>query len=75
MKTLSECKIDHKVKVLKLNASKELKQRLISFGIMRGTTAEILKYAPGRSTMEIKVGKMKIALRTQEANLIEVETI
>ena len=75
MKTLKDCHKACKVKVVKLNAPRDLKQRLISFGIMKETLVEVLEHAPGKSTIEIKVGKMKIALRAQEAELIEVEKI
>ena len=75
MKTLKDCHKACKVKVIKLNAKSDLKQRLISFGIMKEATIEVLEYAPAKSTIEIKVGKMRIALRAQEAQLIEVEKI
>jgi len=75
MKTLSDCKKACKVKVLRLNAETELKQRFISFGIMKEATIEVLEHAPGKSTIEVKVGKMRIALRAKEAELIEVEKI
>ena len=74
-KTLKDCKRACKVKVLKLNADPELKQRFISFGIMKEAELEVLEYAPAKSTIEIKVGKTRIALRAQEAELIEVEKI
>ena len=75
MKTLIECKKASKVKIVKLNAPKELKQRLISFGIMKEAFVEILEHAPRKSTIEVKVGKMRIALRAEEAAFIEVEEI
>lgn len=75
MKTLKDCHKACKVRVLRLNAKTDLKQRLISFGIMKETMIEVLEHAPGKSTIEIKVGKMKIALRAQEAELIEVEKV
>jgi len=75
MKTLKDCKKMCKVKILKLNAPKDLKQRLISFGIMKEATIEVLEHAPAKSTIEVKVGKMRIALRAQEASLIEVQKI
>jgi len=75
MKTLKDCHKACKVKVLKLNADSELKQRLISFGIMKESIIEVLEHAPAKSTIEVKVGKMRIALRAQEAELIEVEKI
>jgi len=75
MKTLLDCNKACRVKVVKLNAKTDLKQRLISFGIMKEALVEVLEHAPGKSTIEIKVGKMRIALRAQEAELIEVEKI
>ena len=75
MKTLNDCKKSCIVKVLKLNAKSDLKQRLISFGIMKETVIEVLEYSPAKSTIEIKVGKMRVALRAQEAELIEVEKL
>jgi len=75
MKTLLDCQKACKVKVLKLNTKGDLKQRLISFGIMKEAVVEVLEHAPAKSTIEIKVGKMRIALRAQEAELIEVEKI
>jgi ferrous iron transport protein A len=75
MKTLKDCKKACKVKVIKLHASTDLKQRLISFGIMKEAIIEILEYSPAKSTIEVKVGKMRIALRAQEAELVEVEKL
>jgi len=75
IKKLIDCKKACKVRVTKLNADSELKQRLISFGIMKNAELEVLEYAPAKSTIEIKVDKMRIALRAQEADLIEVEKI
>jgi ferrous iron transport protein A len=75
IKKLSDCKKACIVKVVKLNADSELKQRLISFGIMKNTVVEVLEHAPAKSTIEIKIGKMRIALRAKEADLIEVQKI
>ncbi|WP_294965429.1 FeoA family protein [Sulfurimonas sp.] len=72
---LKDCQKNCKLKVIKLHAPTDLKQRLISFGIMKGSIIEILEHSPAKSTMEIKVGKMRIALRAKEAALIEVEKI
>ena len=75
MFTLNDCKKACRVKVVKLNAPTELKQRLISFGIMKESIIEVIEHALAKSTIEIKVGKTKIALRAKEAELIEVEKI
>ena len=75
IKKLIDCKKACRVKVLKLNADAELKQRFISFGIMKDAEIEVLEYAPAKSTMEIKIDKMRIALRAQEAEKIEVQKL
>jgi ferrous iron transport protein A len=75
MNKLSACKIGEKVKIVKLHADSDLKQRLISFGIMKEAEVEVLEHSASKSTMEIKVGKMRIALRSKEAELIEVVKI
>ena len=75
MKKLIECQKGERVKVVKLYAQNELKQRLISFGLMKESTVEVLEYAPRKKTIEVKVGKMRLALRAEEAELIEVEAL
>ena len=75
MKKLIECERGEKVRVVKLLAHNELKQRLISFGLMKESIVEILEEAPRKKTIEIKVGKMRLALRAEEAELIEVEAL
>ena len=75
MKKLLECKKGEKVKVLKLDADYDLKQRLISFGVMKDAVIQVLEQAPRKKTIEVKVGKMRIALRAEEAKLVEVEEI
>ncbi len=75
MKRLLDCKRGEKVKVSKLNAAYDLKQRLISFGMMKNAEVEVLEQAPGKKTIEVKVGKMRLALRAEEAAQIEVEEI
>jgi len=75
MKNLLDCDRGEKVKVSKLNAAYDLKQRLISFGIMKDAELEVLAEAPRKKTIEIKVGKMRLALRSEEAAQIEVKDI
>ena len=75
MKQLYQCKKGQKVKVLKLNAESALKQRLISFGIMKESIVEILEHSTAKSTFEIKVGRTRLALRSVEAQSIMVEEL
>ncbi len=72
---LNECGVGKKLKILKLHADETLKHRLISFGIMKHAVIELIGEAPRKKTIEIKVGNMQVALRAQEAQMIEVEEI
>ena len=69
---LTECMKGCSATVVKLNAQGALKQRLVSFGVMKGAKIQLLGFAPAKSTVEIKVGRMRLALRNEEAQLIEV---
>lgn len=74
MKNLTHCDKGSSCKVIKIHASGPLKERLMSFGMARGVGIELLEYSPAKKTVEIKVGKMRIALRKEEAELIEVDS-
>jgi ferrous iron transport protein A len=72
---LLECKQTDILEIIKLNTQGELRQRLVSFGVIKGATISLLGYSPTKSTIEIKVGKMNIALRKEEAKAIEVKIV
>jgi len=72
MKTITSCKRGRSFEITKIHASGALKERLMSLGLIKGVELSLLEYAPAKSTVEIKVGKMRIALRKEEAELIEV---
>lgn len=72
MKTIIECPKGSACTITKLRATGGLKERLMSFGLLKGAQIELLEFAPGKSTVEIKIGKMRLALRKEEAELIEV---
>ena len=72
MNTLTDCPRGCQATIVKLHATGPLKQRLVSFGIMKGASVTLMEYAPRKSTVEIKVGKMRLALRKEEADMIEV---
>lgn len=73
--SLLELNIGESATIKKIHASLELKRRLFSFGILKGAHIRLLATAPRKSTVEIEVGKMKIALRNEEAKTIEVEKL
>jgi ferrous iron transport protein A len=69
---LTECMKGGGATIVKLHARGALKQRLVSFGVMKGVHVEVLGFAPAKSTVEIRLGRMRLALRREEAELIEV---
>ncbi len=64
-----------KAEIIKVHADKALRDRLTSFGIMRGETLYVKGCSLGKQTMEIEVGSTLIALRADEASKIEVEKL
>jgi len=75
MTLLSACSRGGIATVVKINATGPLKQRLISFGLMKGSEVKMLECSPAKSTFEIKIGNVSIALRREEAELIEVSDV
>jgi ferrous iron transport protein A len=59
--------------IKKIESSDELKQRLSSFGMMRGTEIVVEAFSLKKKTIEVKVHRSHIALRLDEAKKIEVE--
>ncbi len=72
MKTITSCQRATPYKIVKNHAKGSLKERLMSLGLIKGVELQLLEYAPAKSTLEVKIGKMRIALRKEEAELIEV---
>ena len=73
--TLIDLEKGHSAKIVKINADKSLRDRLNSFGVMRGEELIIKGCSLAKQTMEIEIGSTLIALRADEANKIEVEKI
>lgn len=65
----------NKATIIKIHADKALKDRLNSFGVMRGEELTVKGCSLAKQTIEIEVGSTLIALRADEAKVIEVEKI
>ncbi len=72
---LSELKKYQEAIVKKVDAPTELKQRLASFGLIKGANVKVIDCSLGKSTIEIMVDGTLLALRAKEAQQIEVEPI
>ncbi len=72
---LTELTKGDKAEIIKIHADKALKDRLNSFGVMRGEELTVKGCSIAKQTMEIEVGSTLIAVRADEADKIEVEKI
>ena len=70
---LTELKKGVLATITKIDADKELKHRLNSFGFIKGAKVKVVRKSIGRSTLEVEIGGSYIALRNIEAKKIEVE--
>ena len=72
---LTELSKGDKAQIIRIDAPKALKERLNSFGVMRGEEVLVKGCSLAKQTMEIEVGSTLIALRREEAQKIEIEKI
>ncbi|WP_415406191.1 FeoA family protein [Sulfurovum sp. CS9] len=72
---LTELTKGDRAEIVKINADKALRDRLNSFGVMRGEELTVKGCSIAKQTMEIEVGSTLIAVRSDEADKIEVEKI
>jgi ferrous iron transport protein A len=70
---LSDLRKGMKAEIVKINADKALRDRLTSFGVMRGEMLLVKGCSLAKQTMEIEVGSTLIAVRANEADKIEVK--
>ena len=72
-KTLAQMKMGEAGVVQKVNGSGNIKYRLIDMGIVKGSRVQVIKFAPLKDPIEIKVKGFTLALRKNEAAMIDVE--
>jgi len=75
MKVLSDMNAGEQGVVKHVDADGELKQRLFSFGLRKGSQIQVKAMSMAKSTMEIEVGTTLLALRFEEAKRIEIEAV
>ena len=71
-KKLSDMNVGESGVVVKIGDLKELKNRLLELGILN-TSVKVVKKAPFNDPIAIKIGNTIIALRSKDAQKIEVE--
>ncbi len=69
---LNQLKKGESAMIVKINATKELRDRFNSFGIVSGEEITIIEHSLAKQAIEIAIGSSLIVLRTNEAEKIEV---
>ena len=72
---LSELNKGDSATILAIDATEDLKQRLRSFGVIKGSRLRVETYSLAKKTIEIMVDETLIGIRSKEADKIEVEKI
>jgi len=72
---LSDLRKGDNALIKKIETNEDLKTRLASFGVVRGSELSIEACSVGKKTMEILVDGTLIGLRGEEAQQIEVEQL
>jgi len=70
---LSELQKGEHASIIAIRSSEDLKRRLNSFGVVRGSVLTVEAYSLANKTIEIRVDDTLIGLRATEAAEIEVE--
>jgi len=70
---LDQLKRGERGKVVQILATSPLRERLFSFGFVRGAEVVVVEHTLARNTFDIGIGGINVALRQEEAHLIEVE--
>ncbi|QER41363.1 ferrous iron transport protein A [Thermodesulfobacterium sp. TA1] len=75
MPRLSESKVGQKVKVLSLEGSPSVKQRLKEMGLTPGVELQVVRVAPLADPIDVVVRGYHLSIRKKEAELIKVEVL
>ena len=71
--TLDRLPIGRSAKILRLNGEPSRVVRLMELGLMEGETLEMLGVAPLGDPLAIRIRGCRLALRRQEASLVDIE--
>lgn len=72
---LSQAQNSKKYTILNVSAKGIMLNKLLDMGFIKGALVEVVRYAPLKDPIELRIYDYLISLRVSEANLIEVEPI
>lgn len=75
MAVLSELEVGQRGIITAVNARRRLRRRLQDMGVIRNVEVEVVNTAPLGDPIDIKIKGFNLALRRNEAALVEVEVI
>jgi len=70
--TLAECKAGEKVKVVALHMNQREQRRFMELGILPGTEIEMIRTAPFKDPISVKVRGFQVSLRKKHAEKITI---
>ncbi len=70
---LNELKKGERGEIIRIDADKTLRDRLSSFGIVRGELVTVVEHSLAKQTIEIEIGTSLVVLRANEAEKIEID--
>jgi len=73
--TLKQLKTAQKGKIIRINGSGSIRQRLLSLGFRSEEIVQMIKLAPLKDPLEISLGSEHLSIRRKEADLIIVELL
>ena len=73
--TLDKLQKGQKAIIVNINAPKALKDRLTSFGLLKGEEIELKTHSLAKQTFEVAIGQTFVAIRDEEAQKIKVNLI
>lgn len=70
--SLVDLQLNQNARIISINCDQVLRDRLYSFGLIKGVMVCVTACSLAKNTFEIKLNKSKIALRESEASKIKV---
>ncbi len=72
---MSLCRQGDSLRIVRVNGSGAFKNRLMEMGFRRDVELRIVKYAPLKDPVEIRICDYNVSLRVEEAEKIDVEVL
>ncbi len=72
---LNQLKKEQEAMIIDIDSDKPLRDRLNSFGIVKGETVTLKRVSLAKQTIEIEVNSTLVVLRADEAEKIRVQTL